>query len=87
MAKIELVRDKELKISKTKQPPSDQQGSGGETPSKSKEDEESEDDQENEQNDQYVEEVEITNLRGEVERIHVNDIKPVSAELAKQLIV
>ena len=51
------------------------------------EDEESEDDQENEQNDQYVEEVEITNLRGEVERIHVNDIKPVSAELAKQLIV
>ena len=26
-------------------------------------------------------------MRGEVERIHVRDIKPVSAELAKQLIL
>ena len=83
MAKIELIRDKELKLRKTGG--KSEEGSTDQKESTATSDQEHEEEDEDEEN--FANEVEITNLRGEVERIHISDIKPVSTELAKQLIL
>jgi hypothetical protein len=83
VAKIELIRDKELKLRKTGG--KSEEGSTDQKESTASSDQEQEEEDEDEEN--FANEVEITNLRGEVERIHISDIKPVSIELAKQLIL
>jgi hypothetical protein len=82
VAKIELIRDKDLKLRKASG--KSEEGSPDQKESTATSDQEQEEDEDEEN---FANEVEITNLRGEVERIHISDIKPVSTELAKQLIL
>ncbi len=73
--RIELLKDKELGDSVNKK-------KDGE-----KDEEERSGDEDVNTEDQYAEEVLIENLRGEIARINVSEIKPLNTEVAKQFIL
>ena len=75
VSRIELLKDKELPEDATKKKEGE------------KDEEERSGDEEGKQEDQYAEEVLIENLRGEVARINVTEIKPLNTEIAKQFIL
>jgi hypothetical protein len=73
--RIELLKEKELgdNANKKKETEKDEEARSG--------------DEEGNLEDQYAEEVLIENLRGEVARISISDIKPLNTEVAKQFIL
>ena len=73
--RIELLKEKELgdNANKKKETDKDEEARSG--------------DEEGNLEDQYAEEVLIENLRGEVARISISDIKPLNTEVAKQFIL
>lgn len=75
VSRIELLKEKELPEDATKKKEGE------------KDEEEGSGDEEGKQEDQYAEEVLIENLRGEVARINVTEIKPLNTEIAKQFIL
>ncbi len=81
MQRIELLKDKELgdsvrgvsRFNKKKEGEKDEEERSG--------------DEDVNSEDQYAEEVLIENLRGEIARINVSEIKPLNTEVAKQFIL
>ena len=80
VSRIELLKTKELTNESKDTSNKDEK-------TKANEEEKSEDEESASIEDQYAEEVIIENLRGEVARISISDIKPLNAEIAKQFIL